>query len=332
MNSPTAVHASENSVADRRGGVDVSIIVVSFNTREMTLKCLRSIVRETIDVSYEVQVIDNCSSDGSYEAIKSEFGANPDFIVESASSNLGFAGANNLLSRSSRGDLILLLNPDTVVLDRAIDRLVHFSEMRPENGIWGGRTFFEDGRINPTNCWGPFTVWSELCAAFGLRALFPKSMIFHPRGYGSWDRGSVREVGVVTGCFLLIRRSDWRKLEGFDPEFFMYGEETDLCMRAIAKGMQPIVTPDAKIVHHSGASEKVAIEKMIRLQDGHIRIFRRHFSRTGFEVVFQAMKLGVFFRALLRGVRNGFRRGERDNLWAELWSRRAEWTKGARVP
>ena len=311
--------------------VDVSIIVVSFNTREMTLECLRSIVRETIDVSYEVQVIDNRSSDGSYDAIKGEFGTDRRFHIQSAASNLGFAGANNLLAQSSRGEYVLLLNPDTVVLDRAIDRLVRFSEQTPENGIWGGRTFFEDGSLNPTNCWGPFTVWSELCAAFGLRKIFPKSTIFHPRGYGSWDRGSVREVGVVTGCFLLIRLSDWRRLDGFDPEFFMYGEETDLCMRAIVKGMRPIVTPDAKIVHHGGASETVAVEKMIRLQDGQIRIFRRHFSRLGFEMVYQGMKLGVLARALLVGMKCRLGRGDGNNLWAELWRRRSEWTKGART-
>lgn len=331
MNSPQRTHESEVRSNDSRTVVGVSIIVVSFNTREMTLECLRSIVRETIDVTYEVQVIDNCSSDGSYDAIRDEFGADPRFIIESASSNLGFAGANNFMARSSRGERILLLNPDTVVLDRAIDRLVRFSEMRPENGIWGGRTFYEDGRLNPTSCWGPFTVWSELCAAFGLRALFPRSTIFHPRGYGSWDRGSIREVGVVTGCFFLIRRSDWHSLAGFDPEFFMYGEETDLCMRAIATGMRPIVTPEAKIVHHGGASERVAIEKMIRLHDGQIRIFRRHFSRLGFQAVYHAMKLGVLARALIVGMKARCGWGDCENIWAELWRRRSEWTRGAKA-
>lgn len=313
-----------------RDAIDVSIIVVSFNTREMTLECLRSIVRETVDVTYEVQVIDNCSSDGSFDAIRDEFGMDSRFVIESASSNLGFAGANNLLAGSSRGEFILLLNPDTVVLDRAIDRLVDFARTHPENGIWGGRTFYGDGTLNPTSCWGPFTVWSELCAAAGLRALLPGSRIFHPRGYGGWDRGTIREVGVVTGCFFLMRLIDWRRFDGFDQEFFMYGEETDLCMRAIADGMRPIVTPDAAIIHHGGASERVAVEKMIRLQDGQIRIFRRHFSPLGFEAVYQAMRLGVLARASIVGVRRMLGSGEDENRWAELWRRRAEWTRGAR--
>ena len=311
---------------------DVSIIVVSFNTREMTTECLRSIVRETEESDYEVQVIDNCSSDGSLAAIEQEFRSDPRFLIESASSNLGFAAANNQLSRSSRGKYLLLLNPDTVIRDEAIDRLIRFAEANPRNGIWGGRTLFADGTLNPTSCWGPFTVWSELCAAFGLRAIFPKSVLFHPRGYGTWQRDTVREVGVVTGCFLLIRREDWKRFGGLDPEFFMYGEETDLCMRAIKDGMRPIVTPDAEIIHHGGASETMLLEKMIRLQDGQIRLFRRHFSRFGFEAVYQAMKLGVFTRALIVGIKNWLTRDSAENMWAGLWRRRAEWTRGARGP
>ena len=310
----------------------ISIIVVSFNTREMTIECLRSIIRETSEWDYEVQVIDNCSSDGSLEAIEREFGADPRFVIESAASNLGFAAANNQLSKSARGEYLLLLNPDTVIQDQAIDRLIRFADANPKNGIWGGRTLFADGRLNPTSCWGPFTVWSELCAAFGLRAIFPNSMLFHPRGYGSWQRDTVREVGVVTGCFLLIRREDWEKFGGLDPEFFMYGEETDLCMRAIKDGMRPIVTPEATIIHHGGASETILLDKLIRLQDGQIRLFRRHFSRIGFEAVFQAMKAGVVIRAMITGLKNRITRNAEENMWSELWRRRAEWTRGARGP
>lgn len=298
----------------------------------MTIECLRSIVRETHEFDYEVQVIDNCSSDGSLALIEREFGSDPRFLIESAASNLGFAGANNQVSRSSRGKYLLLLNPDTVILDEAIDRLVRFAEANQDNGIWGGRTLFADGTLNPTSCWGPFTVWSELCAAFGLRAIFPGSAVFHPRGYGGWQRDTVREVGVVTGCFFLIRRQDWERFEGLDREFFMYGEETDLCMRAIKGGMRPIVTPDATIIHHGGASETIPLEKLIRLQDGQIRLFRRHFSRLGFEAVYQAMKVGVIARAFVTGLKNLITRSDAENMWLGVWRRRSEWTRGARGP
>ncbi len=311
-------------------GPTVSVLIVSYNTREMTLECLRSVVSETPELDYEVLVLDNCSTDGSFEAMIDEFGDRPGFTIEHATENLGFAGGNNLLAETARGEYLLLLNPDTVVLDRAIECLVEFARSTPENGIWGGRTIFEDGSLNPTNCWGPFTVWSEVCAAFGLRAAFPKSRLFHPRGYGRWKRDSVREVGVVTGCFLLMRLEDWRSFGGFDPEFFMYGEETDLCMRAIKKGLRPVVTPSATIVHHGGASEKVRTDKMVRLFDAQIRLFRRHFSRMGFRVVHVSMNLGVLMRALLMGVVGRIPGKPRKNDWAEMWRRREEWSAGAK--
>ena len=310
--------------------VDVSIIVVSFNTREMTLECLRSIVQETEGISYEVQVIDNCSSDGSFLAIEKEFGSDRRFKLEHAASNLGFAAANNHVAESSRGRYLLLLNPDTVVLDAAIVHLIRFAEENPKNGIWGGRTLFSDGRLNPDNCYGPLTVWSELCAAAGLRALFPRSSFFHPRGYGDWQRDTVREVGEVTGCFFLMRRRDWEHFRGLDPEFFMYGEETDLCMRAIKEGMQPIMTPDATIIHHGGASETVPLDKRVRLLDGQVRLFRRHFSPVGFKLVYHAMRLGVLARALVTQVLRPFKGADSGNLWAGVWRRRAEWGKGAK--
>ena len=164
----------------------------------------------------------------------------------------------------------------------------------------------------------------------GCVPCFQNPRLFHPRGYGRWQRDSVREVGVVTGCFFLMRLEDWRSFGGFDPEFFMYGEETDLCMRAIKEGMRPVVTPTATIVHHGGASEKVRVDKMVRLFDAQVRLFRRHFSRFGFRMVFVSMTLGVLIRAILMGGVSRFPGRPRENDWAEIWQRRGEWSSGAK--
>ena len=312
-----------------RSSIDVSIIVVSYNTREMTLECLRSIVAETTQVEYEVLFIDNCSTDGSFDAVHDEFGDDSRFHLVLADENLGFAGANNVLAESAKGKYLLLLNPDTVVLDRAIEELLEFAEENPKNGIWGGRTVFADGSLNPTSCWGPFTVWSEFCGSFGLRAMLPESLIFNPRSYGRWQRDSIREVGIVTGCFFLMRIEDWNALGGFDPEFFMYGEEADLCMRGIRRGMRPIVTPNATIIHHGGASEPIQVDKMVRLHDANVRLFRRHFSDLGFRFAFLTMRFGILLRSIVVSIRNGIRRRPIGNNWSCLWQRRNEWTRGA---
>src|SRR5690606_2943956 len=118
------------------------------------------------------------------------------------------------------------------------------------------------GSLNPTSCWGRSTPWSEFCHAVGLSAAFRGSRLLNPEGLGSWRRDSVREVDIVTGCFLLLPRALWERLGGFHPDFFMYGEEADLCLRARRLGVRPIITPEATIVHYGGRSENKRIQKM----------------------------------------------------------------------
>lgn len=305
----------------------MTILVVSYNTREMTLECLRSIVRETTELPFEVLLVDNQSSDGSFEAVQEEFGNDSRFDLESSTDNLGFAGGNNHLAKRARGEYLLLLNPDTVVLDHAIERLMDFAESHRENGIWGGRTIFADGTLNPTSCWGPYTIWSQFCRYSGLTWVAPGSGLFNSRGYGGWARDSIREVEIVTGCFLMLKREDWESFGGFDPDFFMYGEEADLCMRARTRGLRPIVTPDATVIHHGGASEKVREDKLVRLLDAESRLLHRHWSPPRFAVAKILVRAGVLLRAAAVGLRNLFRSGSHPNLWANLWARRREWSR-----
>ena len=179
----------------------------------------------------------------------------------------------------ARGRRILLLNPDTVILDHAIDRLYAFAEAHPDCGIWGGRTVFSDGRLNPTSCWRGFTLWSIFCFTTGLTRM-RRSGLFNPEGYGGWQRDSARAVDIVTGCFFLIDRALWERCQGFDPAFFMYGEEADLCIRARHFGARPMMTPDATIIHYGGASEPDRAEQRIKVLASRISLMRRHRSAS----------------------------------------------------
>ena len=136
--------------------MDLSIIVVSYNTREITLECLRSVFAETHGLEFELLVVDNDSSDGSAEAIRSEF---PDVWLDALDTNLGFAGANNHAAKRANGNYIQLLNPDTLVLDGAIQSLFRFAESYRGRGIFGGRTLFPDRSLNPSSCWSRITLW-----------------------------------------------------------------------------------------------------------------------------------------------------------------------------
>ena len=205
----------------------------------MTLECIRSVLKETAVVRYEIILVDNASTDGSAEAIRRNF---PNIDLIASTENLGFARANNIAAKHARGRKILLLNPDTIILDHAIDKLYQFALTKPECHIWGGRTVFADGKLNPQSCWRCAGLWSVFCSTVGL-SLLKRSSIFFSEGYGGWDRDTVRRVDIVSGCFLLTDRDLWEELQGFNPLFFMYGEEADYCLRARQLGARPMIYP-----------------------------------------------------------------------------------------
>ncbi|MFV0475399.1 MAG: glycosyltransferase family 2 protein [Pikeienuella sp.] len=297
----------------------LSIIVVSYHTREMTLECLRT-VRDETRTPYELIVVDNASTDGSPEAIAAEF---PDAIVMAETENHGFARANNLAAERARGEYILLLNPDTLVLDGALDKLAAFARARPEARIWGGRTLFGDRSLNPTSCWRRISLWNLFCRAIGLSTVFRNSPIFHSEAYGGWKRDSEREVDIVTGCMLMISRADWEALNGFDRVFFMYGEEADLCLRAARDlGARPRVTPTVEIVHYGGGATKVRADKYVRIIQARIELARRHLSGWRLPVAFALLNIWPWWRSAI------FRAIRRDSVWVEVWRRRAEWKNG----
>ncbi|HEX2973908.1 MAG TPA: glycosyltransferase family 2 protein [Tepidisphaeraceae bacterium] len=303
--------------------VDVSILIVSYNTREMTLACLRSVYEQTHGISFDVLVVDNDSHDGSAEAIAEQF---PQARLIRPGKNIGFAAANNLAARQATGEYLLLLNPDTVILDGAIQKVLAFAKTHPEAGIVGGRTFFGDGSLNYNSCHGRPTPWSLLCMGLGLSSLFRRSRFFNPESLGAWKRDSVKAVDAVTGCFLLIRRDLWMHLEGFDESFFMYGEETDLCWRAREQGYKCLIDAEAKLIHYGGASEKVRADKMIRLFRAKTHLFQKHWNQHMVWFGVRMLDLWAFSRMVVLSVLRRIQpsRAEAYQAWQEIWRRRRE--------
>jgi GT2 family glycosyltransferase len=309
--------------------VDVSILIVSYNTSELTRAALDSIAAQTRDVSFEVIVIDNASKDGSANMIASH-PSKPQLV--DLRENIGFARANNLAANMARGRYLLLLNPDTVVLDRAIDKLVAFARTTPRARIWGGRTLFADGRLNPSSCWGRMTPWNLLCRAAGLTGVFARTTLFNGEAIGGYGRDTVRQVDIVSGCFFLIEKQLWDGLNGFDPLFFMYGEEADLCLRAHAFSARPVVTPEATIVHYGGASETARVPKMIRLLSAKASLIIRHWQPWAAPFGLLLLSLWPGSRALaltgLSLLAPTKSRKETAQVWREIWHRRGEWQLG----
>jgi hypothetical protein len=308
--------------------MDVSIVAVTYNTREMTIECIRSILEQTTRVRYELIVFDNGSTDGSSEAIRERF---PTVKLITSERDIGFGKANNIAAKGAQGRRLLLINPDTVVLDHAIDCLNEFADTAPECRIWGGRTVFSDGSLNPASCWKFATLWSVFCWAVGLN-LFKGSVAFNPEAYPGWKRDSVRSVDIVSGCFFLIDRAFWQDLGGFDPVFFMYAEEADLCIRARKLGARPKITPTATIIHYGGASYPQRSELRIHLLAGRVTLMDRHWSalsrmigRELYLLMPLTRWLGYAAAATLLWNRN-YRVNARE--WYRVWESRWRWVNG----
>ena len=299
---------------------------MSFNTKEMTLKCIESIFAETTKFAFELIIIDNASSDGSAEALKNLYSHKAKvFCLEE---NLGFAAANNFAAQKAIGDQLLLINPDTEVLNHAIEQLVTFSQKNPESKIWGGRTLFIDRKLNPTSCWHKMTLWSLVCNATGLSFLFNKNSFFNVEGMGGWDRSGTRQVDIVSGCFFLISRKFWTELDGFDKEFFMYGEEADMCLRAAKLGAKPKTTSAATIVHHGGASETVKSDKLVKLLSAKSKLIRKHFSPPTITLGQFLLSMWPLSRLIAHSLLSLFGRNSSKKsvqIWKDVWERKQSW-------
>jgi GT2 family glycosyltransferase len=307
---------------------DVSILIVTFQCRDAVLECLASIYRQRESIRFEVVVLDNASGDGTPAAIESRF---PEVKLIMLDENAGFARGVNLAAEHAEGDYLLLLNPDTVVHDGAIQELVRFARTHPEHGVYGGRAFWPDGSTQAGSCWGRPTPWSLACFATLLSTAFPRSRLFNPEMLGGWERDSVREVDVVTGCLLLIPHALWLELGGFDESFFMYGEDVDLSLRARKRGFRPVITPDAAITHTVGVSSETRSDKMVLVFQSKVTLLRKHWapwlSRFGIAMLW----LGVGARALLSRL-SAEETKSGGSTWPGIWRARRSWLAGYGKP
>ena len=307
--------------------VELSVIIVSFNTREMTLKAIETLFEHASEIAMQVIVWDNASHDGSVDAIAQAF---PEVELHACPDNLGFAAANNRAAEFATGEWLLLLNSDTETLPGSIQNLLAFAKANPKAGIVGGRTIFADGSLNATSCFNRMTVWSLLCYAVMISRWFPSSAVFNPERSVSGKMDRVRHVDIVTGCFFLLKTQLWRELGGFDLRYFMYAEESDMCLRAAKIGYSPMVTAEATIIHHGGASAVSSATKQIQSYRGKVTIIRDHFGRLAMPFGLALLWFTAFNRQLLHRLIGLTKKQQSDEagMWITVWQKRKDWLKG----
>ncbi|MGH3715146.1 MAG: glycosyltransferase family 2 protein [Micromonosporaceae bacterium] len=287
----------------------VSVIVVSYQTRELVLRCLAAL---RPGVPAEVIVVDNGSSDGSADAIKAAF---PQVTLVRLNQNIGWGRAVNAAAGHACGDYLLLLNPDAVGVGDVVSELAGFAAAYPENKLYTGRTLRADGGDDWLSCFALPSLWGYACFALGLSSVFRHSRLFNPESLPWYDRRTVREVPAASGCLLLVERAAFETLGGFDPRYFLYSEDTDLCARAAAYGWRPLLDPDAAVIHVGGASQRRA-GKRIRVLRGKCTYVRRHWLPWRRRAGLALLATGVLLRATLAPG------------WREVWQARRTWLPG----
>ena len=255
--------------------LDVSIIIVSWNTRNILRNCLQSIYEHAGKIDFEVIVIDNASTDSSSEMVRNDF---KNAILIENSQNCGFAAATNQGITKAGGRYVLLLNSDTVILDNAISKVIAVADTNPDAAVIGCRVLNPDYTLQPT-CFMFPSILNLLLSSTYLYKLFPRSRFFGRERMTWWDRNDTREVEVVTGCFMLVRKEAIEQVGVLDERFFMYAEETDWCYRFHKNKWRIIFTPDAQVIHLGGqSSQRIRSQMYLQLRGSILLFFRKHRS------------------------------------------------------
>lgn len=267
----------------------LSVIIVNWNTGELIRRCVESVYADLPEDETEVFIVDSASTDGSTQMLQAHF---PQASYVYSPQNIGFGPANNLALRQATGDWILLLNPDTLVHPGAIRSLLAFMEQHPEAGAAAARLLNPDGSLQHS-CSPEPTLGSEFLRLFHLGGV-------RPDGYyamESWDPTQARQVDVILGACMLLRKPVLDQVGFFDERFFMYNEETDLCRRIRQAGWKIYWAPQAQVTHYGGQSTRqMAAEMFVQLYRAKITYFRKYHS----PLQVAAYKLILFLTSLPR--------------------------------
>ena len=256
--------------------MELSVVIVNTQTRDLVLTCLRHLMPELGDLDHEVFVVDNASTDGSVEAIRREF---PAAKVIANRENRGFARANNQALRLAGGDQILLLNPDTEIQPGALAILRRALRTLPDAVVVGPRVLRPDGRLDLA-CRRSFpSPGVALARLTGLSRLFPRARWVARYNLTYTDPNQPAEIDCGTGAALLFDGKAFQAVGYFDEDFFMYGDDLDVCFRLKAKGGRVYYVPDALVIHLKGGTTRQRPRPMLREFHRSMWLFyRKHYA------------------------------------------------------
>lgn len=278
--------------------MNVSIIIVSWQVRELLEKCLKSIFNQTTDINFEVFVIDNNSQDGTVAMVENTY---PEVNLIVNDENLGFAKANNQAIVKSKGEYILLLNPDTEITDNSIQKTYKFMKGNVNIGITGCKIINPDGSIQKSIRSFP-DLESHILILTKLHNFLPNSKSLKKYYLPDFDYKKTQEVQQVMGAFFMINRKMLNQIGLLDESFFIWYEEVDLCRRAIDDNWQVFYYSDAHIIHHQGKSfsKKTAIIKQFIFNRSLLRYFAKHHKIYEYLVLLILYPISLLLAAIVQ--------------------------------
>ncbi|MEO6356235.1 MAG: glycosyltransferase family 2 protein, partial [Ferruginibacter sp.] len=233
--------------------MQLSVIIVNYNVKYFTEQCLYSVVKACKNIEAEIFVVDNHSTDGSYDYLSNKF-ANVHFIWNRK--NTGFAKANNVALQKASGEYVLFLNPDTIVPEDCFEKCVAFYRQQKNIGAMGIRMIDGKGEFLRESKRGIPSISTSFFKLSGLAALFPRSRTFARYYIGNMPNNVNQPVPVLSGAFMMAERKIINSVQGFDETFFMYGEDIDLSYRIQKAGYNNYYFSESTIIHFKGESTK----------------------------------------------------------------------------
>jgi len=275
--------------------VKFSIVIVNYNVKHFIEQCLHSVFNALKGIEAEVFVVDNNSVDGSVILIREKF---PQVILLENKTNAGFSKANNQAIRQSRGEYVLLLNPDTVVQEDTFTKALAFMDAHPDAGGLGVKMVDGKGKFLPESKRGLPTPEVAFYKIFGLSRLFPGSKRFGRYHLTYLDKNKTHSVDVLSGAFMLLRKSVLDKTGLLDEDYFMYGEDIDLSYRIVLNGSKNYYFPETTIIHYKGESTRKSSINYVFVFYRAMAIFaRKHFSANRAKLFSFLINFAIYLRA-----------------------------------
>jgi O-antigen biosynthesis protein len=273
----------------------VSVVIVNYNVRYFLEQCLYSVQNALKNIAGEIIVVDNNSVDGSVALVKEKF---TQVTMLENKKNTGFSAANNQGIAVSKGEYILLLNPDTVIQEDTLEKVIDFMDKHPLAGGLGVKMVDGKGNFLPESKRSLPTPSVAFYKIFGLARLFPKSKKFGAYHLTYLDKNDIHEVDVLSGAFMFLRKSALEKCGVLDESFFMYGEDIDLSYRLQLAGYKNYYFPETTIIHYKGESTKKSSVNYVFVFYGAMKIFaRKHFSKNNASLFIVLINLAIYLRA-----------------------------------